>query len=448
MLEKRIDDYRFINLIKTMLKAGYLEDWTFYGTYSGTPQGSGASPILANIFLHELDLYMQSLKTQFESGKRRKVNTDYLHYSNRLRKLRRRYDKYKQQGNTEGLDEIRQQIRQVQQRRKNLPSGDPFDPNYRRLYYCRYADDYVIGIIGSYADAEAIREQVKCFIQNTLRLTIAEEKSHIRHSKEGATFLGYHINTYSGNRTVRVKRGNRHTTHEAVSERIQLHIPKGRLQKFSTTKRYGDYTTVKARHRGELLNLSDAEILLVYNAELRGLANYYALAKNAKRDLNRLAYLWWGSLFKTLAMKHRQSVRQVARRLKSDDGYTLVIKEEERTRSIHVFRLKDLQPPAAFDNHIDIQPNTLALTLSRSELIQRLNARECEYCGTVNGPFEVHHIRKLKDVAKGKELWQQMMAARRRKTLILCQDCHRLLHAGRLPGYQQFRHEKAESRIP
>jgi len=247
---------------------------------------------------------------------------------------------------------------------------------------------------------------------------------------------------------VRVKRGTRPTTHEAVSERIQLHIPKGRLQKFSTTKRYGDYTTVKARHRGELLNLSAAEILLAYNAELRGLANYYARAKNAKRDLNKLAYLWWCSLFKTLAMKHRQSVRQVARRLRSDGGYTLVIKEEERPRAIHVFRLKDLQPPAAFDNHIDIQANPLALTLSRAELIRRLNASECEYCGTVNGPFEVHHIRKLKDVAKGKDLWQQMMAARRRKTLILCQDCHRLLHAARLPGYRQFRHAKAESRIP
>ncbi len=82
---------------------------------------------------------------------------------------------------------------------------------------------------------------------------------------------------------------------------------------------------------------------------------------------------------------------------------------------------------------MDNQPNVFIWTLSRSELIRRLNAERCEYCGTGEGTFEVHHVRKLKDVAHGKERWQQLMAARHRKTLILCKPCHQKLHAGTLP---------------
>jgi hypothetical protein len=104
-----------------------------------------------------------------------------------------------------------------------------------------------------------------------------------------------------------------------------------------------------------------------------------------------------------------------------------------RTRYIRVFRLKDLRKPEPADPRLDEQPNTYIWTLSRSEVIKRLNRKQCEYCETTEGPFEVHHRRKLKDVAKAKELWQQIMVARRRKTLILCRNCHHRLHAGTLP---------------
>src|SRR6266699_3275396 len=125
--------------------------------------------------------------------------------------------------------------------------------------------------------------------------------------------------------------------------------------------------------------------------------------------MNKRAYTWQTSFFKTLAHKHRQSVHKMTA------------------------RLKDLRHPTPGRQGIDIPPNTLRFTLSRSELIHRLNARQCEYCETRQGPFEVHHIRKLKDIEPGKTIWQRMMIARRRKTLILCQSCHHLLHAGTLP---------------
>jgi len=383
---------------------------------------------------------MRKMKERFDQGKRRKTNNIYHRYTDKIQRLRKKWDSWKgKEGKTQEHQAIQEAIQRVEQCRKRLPSGDPFDDGYKRLYYCRYADDYVIGIIGSRADAEEIRQAVKQFIQGTLNLSIAEEKAHICHSKEGVTFLGYWLKTHSGERIVKVKRGPRHTTFKAISERIQLHIPPGKLEKFCTTKRYGTYQATQAIHKKEFTPLSDAEIILAYNGELRGLANYYALAYGVKQRMNKLAYIWQTSLLKTLAHKHQTSVSKIATRLKTNDGYAHIVRDEHKTRIIRLFRLKDLKPSVSSDHRIDTPPSTYDLTLSRSELIRRLNARKCEYCETIQGPFEVHHIRKLKDVAQGKERWQQMMAARRRKTLVLCRTCHHLLHAGKLPDKEHLK---------
>jgi RNA-directed DNA polymerase len=280
LLSKRIEDKRFLRLIQAMLDAGYLEDWKYHTTYSGVPQGSIVSPILANIFLHELDCFMNTMKERFEQGKRRKDNPEYRRYSYQIARLRKKWQTLSgKEEHKEELEELQRAIKQLQHLRRRHPSGDPFDSKYKRLYYCRYADDFCIGIIGSKADAEQVRQEVRDYLEQTLRLSIAEEKSHIRHGKEGVIFLGYWVGTYTGDKIVKVKRGSRHTTFKAISERLQLRIPPGRLQHFCTSKRYGNYETRKARRKRELTRNSDTEIVLVYNAELRGLANYYALAK-------------------------------------------------------------------------------------------------------------------------------------------------------------------------
>ena len=155
--------------------------------------------------------------------------------------------------------------------------------------------------------------------------------------------------------------------------------------------------------------------------------------------MNKLAHIWQTSLLKTLAHKHKTHVTTIAKRLKTDDGYVHTVQETGKTRTIRLFRLKDLKTSLSNYQSIDIPPNTFALTLSRSELIRRINAEQCEYCETKEGPFQVHHIRKMKDVASGKELWQRMMMARRRKTLVLCVRCHQHLHAGTLPGRSQLK---------
>src|SRR6266516_3277491 len=182
-LQKKIEDKRFLHLIQDMLEAGYLEEWTFHTTYSGVPQGSICAPILANVYLHDLDCFMKTVQKHCREGKERHTIKVDEHYSRKIRRLRKKYDTLKGKGaQKEKLREVQRTIKSIQQLRRNYPSGDPFDPGFRRLQYCRFADDFIIGIIGSYADAEAVREEVKRFIQETLQLTIAEEKSQDRKS--------------------------------------------------------------------------------------------------------------------------------------------------------------------------------------------------------------------------------------------------------------------------
>src|SRR5260370_20423440 len=142
LLKKKIEDKRFIRLIKAMLDAGYLEDWTYHTTYSGVPQGSIVSPILANVYLHELDLFIKELKKRFEQGKKRKKNLLYYRYADRIKRLRAKWDSLKgKEGTEKALQVIQDEIRRTDQLRKQIPSGDPFDAGYKRVFYARYADD-------------------------------------------------------------------------------------------------------------------------------------------------------------------------------------------------------------------------------------------------------------------------------------------------------------------
>jgi retron-type reverse transcriptase len=127
ILGEKIRDRRFLRLIGSMLKAGYLEDWKWNATFSGAPQGGVASPILSNIYLHRLDQFVETvLIPEYTRGQRRARNPAYLEVANELAKARRRGD--------------RAEARALRRHMRALPSADPNDPGWRRLRYCRYAD--------------------------------------------------------------------------------------------------------------------------------------------------------------------------------------------------------------------------------------------------------------------------------------------------------------------
>jgi group II intron reverse transcriptase/maturase len=436
LLREKIDDERFLRLIAAMLKAGYMEDWTFHATFSGTPQGGVVSPILANIYLHELDEFLAQMKARFDRGKYRQVHMPYQYLSSTICKHRHLIDQLLAQGLTAEAEAEKEKVRELQAKRSTMPARNWFDSNYRRLLFCRYADDFLIGVIGSKSDAQEVMRQVAEFLRDRLRLEASGEKSKVSKASDGAVFLGYRVCTVSGGRTIRKRLQGRYTRSRSNTSRIHLVVPHDRVVRFNRRKGYGDLSRLKAIHRRYLIDSSVLEIVLAYNAEMRGLANYYRLAYCAKQSLRKLHFLWRTSLLKTLAFKLRRSVNQVAHYLKIGNRLAVRVKADGRKeRMVEVFELKDLARLPELGAAVDRLTYTM-WTAWRSDVLDRLHARKCEYCGATGSPCEVHHAHRMRDV-KDAPLWQQVAAARRRKRIVLCRSCHHALHAGTLGSREQ-----------
>ena len=181
ILGEKIRDNRFLRLIRNMLKAGYMEDWQYHETLSGTPQGGVVSPVLSNIYLHKLDEFVErELIPQHTRGNSRKVNREYSRLARRRQAARRRGD--------------RAEARELARQMRTVPYGDPTDPGYRRLKYIRYADDHILGFIGPKAEAEQIKARLAAFLRETLALELNQSKTLITHARtRAARFLGYQI---------------------------------------------------------------------------------------------------------------------------------------------------------------------------------------------------------------------------------------------------------------
>ncbi|RJG48750.1 RNA-dependent DNA polymerase, partial [Sphingobium terrigena] len=430
LLRRRIDDDRLIRLIGRMLKAGYLEDWTFHRTFSGAPQGGVISPILANIYLHELDEFMAGMKVRFDRGQTRRRSNAYLEISKQIQIRRRKIERRRANGQEEEIPTLVDEIREWERRRLEEPALDPFDPNYRRLRYCRYADDFVIGVIGSKDDARGIMAEVRTYLAETLKLEVSEEKSGIRKADEGAMFLGYQLKTYGDGRTKRMIKGGRAVTMRVPGDRMQLHVPVDRLARFAERQRLGNIHINRGEARCELINNSDVAILTGYNAMMRGLAEYYKLGTLWKDEVGRLHHLWWWSFMKTISRKHKCSVKVTAERLRNGDRLGLWYEGRHQRRFMPMFRLKDVRPTPA-SGHVDRQTFAHIHFAGRNDFVDRLRARACQACGTEDVPVEVHHVRKMSDM-QGTTLWTRVKAARTRKRVVLCRDCHVAHHAGRL----------------
>ena len=435
LLEKRIDDKRFIKLIRAMLKAGYIDDWKYHATYSGTPQGGIISPILANIYLHELDVFMNDLTQKFNKGKRRDRNKEYLRYQYLVRKQRKAITRAQQDGNTEKIEELEAQLREYCEIRQKIPSSDFHDSGYKRLTYIRYADDYLIGVIGTKEDCRQIIETVRNFVQNQLCLQVSEEKSGLRHSTEETRFLGYDITTYPSGKEVKMKINGTYITKRLGAGQIQLKVPMDKMMQFCKKNEYGNYDSLEATARPRLFNLMDTQILTIYNSEMRGFAYYYVLAQGAIRAMNKLYAIWFRSLTRTLAQKHRRSKREIRKRLKIEPGeYAISEWYNGKYRTTRVFRLKDLNEYRHTALHrLDTVPNTDKYRATYSDILNRMRAQRCELCGRKGGYFEVHHAGSMNNIADSEESWKKLMLKRNRKTLVLCVYCHQQLHDGTLP---------------
>lgn len=444
ILEKKIDDVKFLQIIRRMLSAGYMEDWKFHRTYSGAPQGSIVSPILANIYLHELDEFVSCL--DYQRGKKRSQTSAYRHIVYQKNRLRKQIKGMVSEGaNAQSIDSAHKELDELGKVQRSIPRNDPVDPDFRRLWYCRYADDFLIGLIGPKQEAEAIKNKVETFLTNELHLELSAEKTGIKHAKtEGTTFLGYHIRIATSERVLKLKSHGSYALTRTMKGKIQLSVPEEKIKKFCTSRGYGQWAELKSTHRSSLMELSDAEIISTYNAELRGIANYYALARDVKSKLRKLFYIAHSSMVKTLAAKHKTNCSAIFSRLNHRGRLSLRCEIKGKTRVLTVFKLTDLKVNPRRYGSIDQMPR--AKYYNGSELLQKWNAQECEICGRAEGYFEIHHIKRVADIKDGKQNWQKRMKARNRKTLVLCVECHTLLHTGKLPDWR-FKDNRMESRV-
>ena len=457
LLERKIDDKRFIRLLVTFLKAGYLENWRFHRTYSGTPQGGIISPLLANIYLHELDRFMEAWIVERDRGRSRATHPEYMRLTGRVATARRSIKRRRERLHIAGIaspeaDEQMHRLqvllrrRQAEQARQS--STDPFDPGYRCYRYVRYADDFLIGVIGSKADAQEVMDKVREFLA-TLKLTISQKKSAIRHATEGVIFLGYDIHTWSyPNRLARVSdKMGRVYTKRAPSDRMTLSVPRKKALEFCNQKQYGDLSHMKGIQRFWMTDSSEFEIVAQFNSELRGFAHYYALAGQVKSQLARVERVCRVSLYKTIAAKLKVSMVRVYRQMRGEDGelYGRSVDIHGRTRQIRVWKLKHLQFPTQSTATID-QKHVGTMMSRRNDLVDVLHVGQCSNCGTTAGLFEIHHVRKLTD-HEGSPFMEFIKAARTRKRIPLCRACHHDLHNGRLPDYRQRVNRRMESRV-
>lgn len=449
LLAKRVADERFLSLIGSMLEAGYLEQWRFNATHSGTPQGGIVSPLLANVYLHELDLFMAERMDAFNRGRIRRPNPVYVAIQIAAKSAKRAWVRARAAGKDDEAERWRRIAEERREQQTAIASKDPFDPGFKRLRYVRYADDFLIGVVGSKAEAREIMGAVEDFLNNALRLQISPEKSGIRKASKGVQFLGYNVRIYSGEKqVVQSFKGGLRGTRRSTSERVQLSVPYEKVSAFASRHGYGSSDLMKSARRPELLRCDDAEIVVTYNAELRGFANYYALAWDVKRKLSRLEYLWRGSLFQSLANKHRVSVMTVMRRLRVAPGRYAVRSGDGNTKRVDmVWRLAELvRKPVTYEG-VDRLSEAAKTRFADTGLdARRALTGPCGECGNEEGPFHWHHVNPMRTSQHRGSTWQRTVSARRRKVRMLCDECHGLLHKGML-GDNRDRKMGTESRV-
>lgn len=414
----KIKDARITKLIYKFLKAGYLENWQYHKTYSGTPQGGIISPLLANIYLHELDKFVMRLKSEFDTPEVGQITPEYRELHNEIKRLSHRLTRVTGSERELVLAEYKLKRQQLM----SIPCTAQTD---KKLKYVRYADDFLIAVKGSREDCQWIKSKLAEFIGDTLKMELSEDKTLITHSSKCARFLGYDVRV---RRSGKVKRGGPgHAKKRTLNGSVELLVPlNDKIHPFIFTKgtaiQKNDGSLFPV-HRKYMVALTDLEIISVYNAELRGICNYYGMASNFNK-LSYFAYLMEYSCLKTLASKHKTSLSKTIDKYKDGTGRWGIPYETKQGSNRRYFA-----------NHADCKGSRIVTDyISNAAIVygyaintleNRLKAKVCELCGTTESDhYEIHHVNKLKNL-KGKERWEIAMIAKRRKTLVVCRECHR-----------------------
>lgn len=424
ILRERISDERFLRLIRKFFNAGYVEDWKYNKTYSGTPQGGTISPILANIYLDKFDKYIKEYAAKFRKGDRRSINPEYWRLNNKKNRLKQKLQKTSdEQMRKNYLYEIAQLSKQM----LSTPHKDAMDADFRRLQYVRYADDFLISVIGSKSECETIKADITQFMREQLKLELSDEKTLITHAQDKAKFLGYEIFIRKSDA---VKRNRDGVLKRDFNGAVVLTLNSAVIQKKLT-----EYNALEVRNidgkdiwwskpRRYMTPMKPEDILAQYNAEIRGLYNYYSLAANVSKECASFAFIMKMSMFKTLGWKLNTSARKVRQKYQKDKDFVIPYNDAKGKQKYRVFYNEGFKKRnAQFDVDYDKLPQTMYVPYP--SLVERLKDGRCELCGK-DGKVVMHHVRTLTKL-KGNNEWEKLMLQRHRKTLVVCEDCNSMI---------------------
>jgi group II intron reverse transcriptase/maturase len=424
LLHKKIRDERFLNLIWKLLRAGYLDlQEARHDSLAGTPQGGLASPILANVYLHELDEKVEEIRKRLERGGKRK----------RLNPLWRKLSAQKLRLVREGATRTKE-FRQLVQCIRSIPAVEVNDPNFIRLKYLRYADDWLIGICGPRTLAEQVKEELKSFLGQHLKLTLSEEKTQITHArKEQARFLGTRlaIGREGAQRVVTTNNGSgRPIQRRSTGSEMVMTAPKDELIKKLHAKGFCTVTGQPTTKLGWIYLDAD-QIIVLFNGINRGIQNYYRFADNFGQ-LAQVQYILKFSLAKTLAAKYKRSVKHIFRRFGQNPTVTIKAKDGKRDRRI------------AFSSNSDWKKQRNGFQVGQ-EKVDRLQwsitlrtrsklGMPCCICNSVT-QVEMHHVRHIRKTGGKKPVGvNAILQLMNRKQIPVCKTCHQKIHRGDYDG--------------
>jgi group II intron reverse transcriptase/maturase len=423
IIGKKVRCVKTLTLIKKGLECGVVNLKVFNKTKLGTPQGSVLSPLLCNIYLHELDEEMYKLKEDFSSP---------ANYKRRKSPIYRKFQYELEKAKGREADPMEKRSILIDMRK--VHSKDSFDPKFRKLFYIRYADDIVIGVTGNYKDAEAVLHRVRNFLDTNLGLRLkAQKTSIVNFKKKKIEFLGttvYGISRIEKPcRTVK-KKGWDTSIKQRITPRVGLHAPITKLliklheNGFCRKSKKGVYGPTAVRR---MVNLDHADIVNYYNSVIRGIVNYYSFVDNYTRVGALVKLHLLRSCALTLALKYK--LRHKSKAFKKfgsklacpSTGKRIIIPESfKRTGKFH----------------IGAKPVDSVITQKWNRKLTKSNlGKACVICGVF--PAEMHHIRKTEDIrqkqTKGKiDFFTMQMIGINRKQVPLCKDHHRKLHRNML----------------
>jgi hypothetical protein len=234
---------------------------------------------------------------------------------------------------------------------RTMPSLDPYDQDYIKVKYVRYADDFVVMIIGNKELAEQTREEIRMFLWNELHLELNMEKTLVtRLSDRRIRFLGYEI--AKSKEDTAITKDTLGRKKRTANGTIQLLVPadviREKLKPFVARE--------KAVHHSARINLSALDLLTQYNAEIRGLYEYYSLATDVSTKIGKFKYYHYYSLLKTVARKEKCSIAKVL------DKYGVNVKLKQATGTRKIFGV-----------HYETKDGTHIMTTSTTQSRRKIN---------------------------------------------------------------------------